>query len=192
MRGSEIRKLAREISSETSIFRIPQSPFSSPFPLIQSDFSYYGQRIVKSYAAVFSGDFYRNFRGRCYICTEKIVAPQHEEDYQDTTQHFLSDSCDVSKSPFAQEMWADIKQKINNYNPNSILLSQIVSQKYKSRFLLNPACLSLGQNSIDIDYLQRSGMDVDIKKFFHYRLKYRYKLLKDRGFIVKKRFQFDH
>ena len=80
--------------------------------------------------------------------------------------------------------------RVETINPKNIILSEVVSQTYLVRFLLNPSCLSLGQNSIKPEDLQASGIDIEIRKFFHFRLKYRYDLLKKAGFIVRKSFLY--
>ena len=191
MTGAEIRKLSRELNSENTIFKVPQQPLKTSMPMLSSDFSTYGQRLVKSFSQTVVGDFFRNFGKRCFLCLDKAVETSSEALYEDNTEHFLSDYCDVRNSPLAQTTWAEIKLRISSLNSSNIILSDVVSQRYRARFIINPTCLSLGQNRLTAEEIQSKGIDILIRKLCHFKLKYRYKLLKDRGFITKKKFQFN-
>ena len=187
MHGAELRKTSRLMETET--YKIPQLPFKTSMPMMCSDFSQYGKKLVSTFAAVYCGDFYRNFRKRCFLCLDKSVNPKHEALFLDDTDHFLSNRCRVNNSPLAQEAWADFKEKLSRLNPSNIVLSEVVSEKYRIRMILNPTCLSLGQNCIKAEDLQRCGLDLQLKKYCFHKLKYRYKLLRENGFLIKKRFK---
>ena len=159
--------------------------------MVSSDFSSYGQKLVKSFASVFTSDFYRSFGGLCFLCRSKEIKEADHNRYKDTTEHFLSSTCEVEKSPLSQQMWSEIKEKVARISKDNIIPSQVLNDSYRARFLMNPTCLSLQQNRISAEDLQMTGLDISIRKFAHFRLKYRYSLLKQRGYIVKKRFQFN-
>ena len=74
-------------------------------------------------------------------------------------------------------------------NKESVINSEIVNEKYRIRFILNPACASLGVNKVKPEDLQCFGLDILLRKYCYYKLKYRYKLLRERGFITKKKFK---
>ena len=189
--GAELRRLSRELNTEKSIFKVPQLAFKTPMPMVSSDFSSYGQKLVKSFASVFTSDFYRSFGGLCFLCRSKEIKEADHNRYKDTTEHFLSSTCEVEKSPLSQQMWSEIKEKVARISKDNIIPSQVLNDSYRARFLMNPTCLSLQQNRISAEDLQMTGLDISIRKFAHFRLKYRYSLLKQRGYIVKKRFQFN-
>ena len=185
MHGVELRKITGEVETET--YKIPQTPFKTSMPMMCSDFSQYGKKLVNMFAAVYTNDFFRNFNKRCFLCMNKSVNPRYEHLYRDDSDHLLSNRCIVNNSTMAQEAWSDFKEKLCRIQPNNIILSEVVSERYRIRFMLNPTCLSLGQNSVKTQDLQGLGMDVALKKYFYFKLKFRYKLLKEGGFITKKR-----
>ena len=188
--GYEGRKLVRDLKSDSLLYSLPQLAFKTPMPMLSSDFSSYGQRLVKSFASVYTSDYFRNFDRRCYLCLHKDVPEAEEYLYKDDTKHFLSRKCEIEKSPLAQQTWSEIKETVRRHNSQSIIPTSILSDFYRAKFLLNPTCLSLGQNRISAEDLQSTGIDILIRKFIHFRLKYRYSELRKSGFIIKKRFQF--
>ena len=189
--GAEVRKLSRDLNSQSGIYKVPQQVFKTPMPMMSSDFSSYGQKLVKSFAAVFVSDFFRSYGGVCLICRHKDINELEVDHYRDTTEHFLSTKCDVNKSPLSQEMWSEIKLKLQRISPANVITSELSSDQYRARFILNPTCLSLGSDRISASDLQATGLDISIRKFCHFRLKYRYSLLKERGYIIKKKFIFN-
>ena len=116
------------------------------------------------------------------------MSEAQESKYQDDSDHLLSNKCVVNESPLAQEAWSDFKEKLSRTNKDNIILSEVVNDDYRIRFVLNPTCMSLGQNRIKPDDLQAGGLDVILRKYCYYKLKHRYNLLKEKGFITRKRF----
>lgn len=185
--GAELRKISRELEKTKETYKIPQLPFKTVMPLVNSDFSSYSTKLVRAFAAVYTGDYFKNFSGRCFLCQHKAVGKDEEELYRDDTRHLLSSYCDASQSPEAESQLSYIKYIMNIIRPSSPISTEVVSQTFLARFILNPTCLSLGASRVSPDDLQHSGLDTVIKKFCLFRLKKRYELLHKRGFIVKKR-----
>ena len=189
MTGAEIRNITRELKNMTC-YRVPTQPFRSPLTLVNSDFSAYGKELVKSYAQVYCSDFYRNFSKKCYLCLNKQVPVGEEHRYIDDAQHLLSNRCQVAECTRSTATMAEIKLRIAEIKPDHLLTSEVASEDFTVRFLLNPSCITMGANAIAPGDIQSKGLDIQIRKFFHQRLKKRYELLRDYGFITKRKFKF--
>lgn len=177
MEAEETVKLQR--SAEISmVHAVPPSPFKNPLPLIMSDFGDYHQRLVRSYVAVYTGDFYRNFNKPCYLCGREL----------DSTRHMLSRRCVLWEKPEVQSAYADIKLCLQQYFPGHAILSEVTSEDLRVRWLLNPNCPYLGASAISAEDLQMTSLDTTVKKFHHSLIKQRYAELERLGFTVRRRF----
>ena len=153
MCGAEIRKITKELKN-VECYRVPAQPFKAPLTLINSDFSSYGKELVKSYAQVFCNDFYRNYEKICFLCRHKKIEPENRHLYIDDSQHLLSRNCLVSKCTKSAETMAEIKLRISDIRPDSVMVSEVVDDLHVVRFLLNPSCITMGNSAISPEELQ--------------------------------------
>ena len=185
--GAEVRKIQKDLKKTSNVYSVPQSPFKTVHPLINSDFSSFSAKLVRAFSAVYCGDFYKNFSKKCFLCLHKQIKPEDEHLYLDNTAHLLSNYCEVAKSPESEAQVSHIKYIMGIIRPNSPISTEVVSQTFWVRFILNPTCLSLGSSTVPIDVLQQTALDTVIKKFCYFRLRERYESLRRKGFVMKKR-----
>ena len=105
MLGIETRKMHEDIKED--IFTIPSEPYKEGLPLVNTGFSYYQQRQLKGYVAVFTGDFYRLYDRPCPLCVKRGRL-KHDSVIRDDTHHILSGVCVLDEDPRVQAAWADI------------------------------------------------------------------------------------
>ena len=71
--------------------------------------------------------------------------------------------------------------------PGHLYTTDVVSDTFRIKFLLDPTSYTLGESKLTPEEIQLSGIDTAIRKIFHHKLQYRYKLLKKKGIIVSKK-----
>ena len=185
MMGDEIRRLSRDLKDQ-EVYRIPADPLKNNFPLTNTGFNYKLQREMKSYVAVYCGDFYRNYSGPCYICM-KTGRKSSSDQENDDTKHLLSGRCEVDRAPKVDHVWAEIIILLRQIAPNNSIGCGTAGEERMIRFLLNPTCLSLQQDRISPEDLQLSGLDIKIRKLHAEKLTERYRLLRKYGIVNKKK-----
>ena len=184
MFGIERRKLHKYIRED--IYTIPHKPFKEPLAMVNTGFSFYQQRQLRGYVALFTGDFYRLYDKPCPLC---VRAGKIESDstLKDGTDHILSGMCVIEELPEVQVAWADIVTVISSIRENNPIVTGKCSIKEIITFLLNPTFTGIDELSIPHEDLQVSGLDDLIRKFFNVKYQQRYNLLKKEGFIVRKK-----
>ena len=183
MLGNDARMLATEISNSRIHF-VPANPFKNPLPLLMTDFTYRSQRHARSYAAVYTQDFYRNYGSSCFACDSPGLSQVVKESIVDNTCHLMSSACIVAAQLPVRQTLAAVWARLRETFPNHTLLDELGNDELTSRWLLNPTCTSLGPMGLRPDELQTTGIDVLIRTYFHVLLKTRYGILRRKGFPV--------
>ena len=185
--GRETRRISKELEIEPS-FRLQPDPFKTVPPMINSDFSDVGKRLVRAFAQVYAADFYRAYGGeRCLLCRHRLIMEEESNLFIDNTTHILSGLCVIDEKPEVQLKTSEMMQLIERIDPSHIVTSQMVDTVFKVRFILNPTDPSLGKHRIPADVLQHSGLDVSIKKLCLTKIEARTEMLRQRGFIVNRK-----
>ena len=185
MFGIERRKMEQEIK-DSDIYTLLPEPFKSGMPMINTGFNYKMQRDLKRYVAIFTGDYYRFFKGPCPICVRKgKMDPDSTE--KDDTRHLLSGRCVVDEDPNIAATWADILLTVSVIKQDHPLVTQVNSSTEVTKFLLNPTNVSLGEMTVTPEDLQLSGLDNLIRKFLGEKHIKRYQLLRKFGIVNTKR-----
>ena len=144
------------------------------------------QRDLKRYVAIFTGDYYRFFKGPCPICVRKgKMDPDSTE--KDDTRHLLSGRCVVDEDPNIAATWANMLLTVSVIKQDHPLVTQVNSSTEVTKFLLNPTNVSLGEMTVTPEDLQLSGLDNLIRKFLGEKHIKRYQLLRKFGIVNTKR-----
>ena len=106
---------------------------------------------------------------------------------RDGTRHILSGRCIVDDSPSVQLAWAELALSLEVMKPGNKISSSQCTEEHRTRFLLNPSCISLGEDMITPEDLQSSGIDNTIRRLYSEKHKMRYKLLRKYGVVNKKK-----
>ena len=184
MMGIERRKLLENLRDQ-DIYKLPSEPFKYALPLTNTGFNHKLQRELKHYAALYTGDFFRNYRGACYLCSINGLSGQTR--ITDDTRHALSGQCVVDESPGVRGAWADVKMIIQTMNENSEIIKETCEENKIVKFLLDPTNIALDENRITPENLQLSGLDNKIRKLISEKYLQRYKLLRKHGLINRKK-----
>ena len=184
MFGIERRKLHEDIRED--IYTIPHEPFKEPLAMVNTGFSFYQQRQLRGYVALFTADFYRLYDKPCPLCV-RAGKIERSSTLKDGTDHILLGMCVIEELPEVQVAWADIVTVISSIRENNPIVTGKCSIKEKIKFLLNPTFTGIDELSIPHEDLQVSGLDDLIRKFFNVKYQQRYNLLKKEGFIVRKK-----
>ena len=181
--GNDARMLATEISN-SEIHRVPPTPFRAPMSLLMTDFSYRAQRHARSFAQVYTGDFFRNYDSPCYACDREDLSHVVKEKIVDNTHHLMSGSCIVAADPRVRSTLAAVWTRLSRCFPNHTILQSLGDDQLTSRWLLNPTCPSLGPMALRPEELQTTELDSLIRTYFHVLLKTRYDILRRRGLLI--------
>ena len=175
MRGEETRRLVASLGGAERCFDMPADPFRGPRPMLLSDFSQESRVEVRSFAQVYAGDFWRQYKGGgCLVCDRHDVV--------DNAEHLLGQGCEsLAVSPRAQELWAEVQNRLLNHFESHPIATQVVSEHFRVRFILDPTSQRLGEWRLTPELLQLGGFDVLIRKFVHDRLTRRLQQLSNRG-----------
>ena len=185
LRGMEFKKLRRSVET-SEVHKVPMEPYKHPLPLVMSDFSSHSQRMVRAYVCVYTQAFYRNYSGACFLCETPGMSREEKEKIPDNSEHLMSGECVVGRRAAVQNFAADVKQTMMNLEPSHTYCTDVMSSTRRVRWLMNPACETLGEDRIKPEDLQRTGLDNDIRRLFYTCLITRNDLLRKRGFDVKR------
>ena len=152
----EGKDLRETLAGVDSCYLPPQDVWSKHSVILNAKNTLEEQKTVRKYAAVFTGDFYRNYEGPCYLCPSSNAT--------DNTYHLLSADCKAASSPKAQEAWANILQILKHINPDSQLLNNPTDHSVTT-FILNPTNRLQGQNAVTEQELISTGLDHMIRVF---------------------------
>ena len=183
--GVELRRLEADLS-DGDIYRLPPEPMKNNLPLTNTPFTYSLQRDMRYYAAIYTGDYYKNYRGPCKICVKSGRLKEDDQE-KDDTRHLLSGRCVTDEAPAVKLALANVLTLLRELRPDSEISSNECSEEVMTRFLLNPACPSLQENSLTPEELQLSGLDIYIRRLFKEKHKRRYALLRSLGIVVKRK-----
>ena len=184
IRGQEIRKLVKEVHT-SPIHRVPVEPFKTIHPLLLTDFSYKSQRHARSFSALYCADFTRNYSKPCFICGSEKLTEEELQERTDNTLHILSSNCVVSRVKQVVKAKEDIKDRLAELRPGHPVSTEVCSDLYWARWILNPTCITLGSHSLTPTELQVTRLDDLIRCYAHKLIKTRYKLLKSCGVILR-------
>ena len=171
--GREIALLESQRKSE-SVFDVLPDVFQRRNPLIDCDFQWAVQSDLDSWMRVMTGDYLRatNRERGCLVCGKE----------EDDVTHFLGDKCEVERSPEAGMVWAQIVLTLQTCFPNHTL-ANVQDITLRAKFIINPTSIFLGRDRLSPDEIQGSGLDNLIRRWAAQRLKYRNKLLKNKGLL---------
>lgn len=184
MFGIERRKIHEEVKEK--IYTIPHQPCKEPFPMLNTGFSFYQQRQLRGYTALFTGDFYRFYNSPCPICVKHGKLSETSA-VKDDTEHILSGDCVIDDDPKVQAAWADLKLTLGSIKQDHGVVTGLCSQSDQVKFLLSPTYLENRDMMLSHEDLQFSGLDDLIRKFFNIKYQQRYHHLRRCGVIVRKK-----
>ena len=183
--GEDHKQLIKEVEV-SRVHKVPMAPFGSPNPLILTDFSDTSKRYARAFVAVFTGDYYRNFNKPCFLCMRPGMTEQEEKKIIDNTEHILTRSCKVQGAPGVQHTAAKITLLMRQYFPDHVMATELVSDEYRARWLLNPTCETLMADRLLPEDLQRTNLDNTIREHFYRLLVGRYDLLRKKGLTIRR------
>ena len=185
LRGEEFRKMRKEVEV-SKVHRVPIEPHKGPLPLLYTDFSYRSQRHARAYAAVYSGDFHRNYSNPCFLCDGEELSLEQKRKITDNTEHLLSGQCRVSGLGSVKDAMADIQLAMFTDWPSHPIVTEVCDITFRSRWLLNPSCDLLGDHKIEPERLQSTGLDIKIREYHYKLLTGRYNLLRKKGISIRR------
>ena len=152
-------------------FRPPLDVFDSINPLALSDFSHSSKREVAGWARAVTGDFARAYGAECPLCRSG----------RDDSRHLMSYACVVNISPTVHGAYKEILHCMRVNFPQHPINWSGVSEDQWLMFLVNPTNQALASLRVSREDLQYTGLDRHIRRYLHFKVQFRYELLRRRN-----------